>query len=51
MDQFSKIDLFHGLDGASDRKTCELFWQFGSEKFKLSGRLVAPQINEQSAPA
>ncbi len=50
MREFLKIELSAELRVASLRKTCKLLWQFGSKKFKLLGRLVAPQ-KQQAAGA
>ena len=50
MREFLKIELSAGLRAASLQKTCKLLWQFGFKKFKLLGRLVAPQ-KQQAAGA
>jgi hypothetical protein len=45
-----KIDLFLNWRARFIGKICELFWQFGSEKLKITGRLVAPP-DQQAAGA
>jgi hypothetical protein len=50
INEFLKIDLFLNWRARLIGKICELFWQFGSKKLKIPGRLVAP-LDQQAAGA